>query len=99
MRRVSNLAFNREFPAVSGLSGIPKDNRVKLARDLHNAFDADAVGVWLEGFPSAPLGWLYRKDSNRDAVLRKLDEGGTLIGHVEVQKRSGKPIKVVVFWL
>lgn len=99
MRRVSNLAFNQEFPAVSGLSGLPKDNRVKLARDLHNAFDADAVGVWLEGFPSVPLGWLYRKDSNRDEVLRKLDDGGTLTGHVEVQKRSGKPIKVVVFWL
>ena len=99
MRRVSNLAFNREFPAVSGLSGIPKDNRVKLARDLRNAFDADAVGVWLEGVPSVPLGWLYRKDSNREAVLRKLDEGGTLTGHVELQKRAGKPVKVVLFWL
>ncbi|MBU2763356.1 MULTISPECIES: hypothetical protein [Acidithiobacillaceae] len=99
MRRVSNLAFNREFPAVSGLSGIPRDNRVELARDLHNAFDPEAVGVWLEGFPSIPLGWLYRKDSNRDALLRKLDEGGALTGHVEVQKRAGKAIKVVVFWL
>ena len=99
MRRVSNLAFNREFPAVSGLTGIPKNNRVELARDLHNDFDADAVGIWLEGFPSVPLGWLYRKDSNRDAVLRKLDAGGTLSGHVEVQKRAGKLVKVVVFWL
>ena len=99
MRRVSNLAFNREFPAVSGLSWIPKDNRVKLARDLHNDFDADAVGIWLEGFPSVPLGWLYRKDRNREVVLGKLDAGATLTGHVEVQKRSGKPVKVVVFWL
>lgn len=99
MRRVSNLAFNQGFPESSGLTGIPKENRVEIARDLHNDHDPDAVGVWLEGFPKIPLGWLYRKDSNREAVLRKLDEGETLAGHIEVQKRSGKAQKVVVFWL
>ena len=99
MRRVSNLAFNREFPSVSGLSGIPKDNKVAVSRDRANQHDSDAVGIWLEGFPMIPIGWLYRKDSNREAVLRKLDEGETITGHIEVQNRSGKAQKVVIFWL
>lgn len=99
MRRISNLAFNREFPAVSGLSGIPRENRVRIARDRDNPYDTDAVGIWLEGHSTVPLGWLYRKDSNREAVLRKLDDGEDIAGHIEVQKRSGKTQKVVVFWL
>jgi len=83
MRRISNLAFNRDFPSSSGLSGIPARNTVRLARDLDNPFDAEAVGVWLEGHPEAPLGWLYRRDDNRDAVLQKLDAGGDVTGHIE----------------
>ncbi|WP_312283654.1 hypothetical protein [Candidatus Igneacidithiobacillus taiwanensis] len=100
-RRVSNLAFNREFPAASGLRGIPKENRVHIARDRQNPFDTDAVGVWLDGCAATPLGWLYRKDVNRDVVLEKLDAGGEIQGHIKVQKRVGSqsPKKVVVFWL
>ncbi|MEY2342407.1 hypothetical protein AB4090_09905 [Acidithiobacillus sp. IBUN Pt1247-S3] len=100
-RRVSNLAFNREFPVASGLSGIPKDNAVRLARDHQNRFDAEAVGVWLDGHPDIPLGWLYRKDANRDVVLQKLKTVEEIGGHVEVLRRPGAkaPQKVVVFWL
>ncbi len=101
-RRVSNLAFNREFPAASGLTGIPKENQVRIARDRTNPFDSDAVGVWLDGYPAVPMGWLYRKDANRDAVLTKLASGGEMKGHIElVQRRPGgrDPQKVVVFWL
>ncbi|MGC9217352.1 hypothetical protein [Acidithiobacillus sp.] len=101
MQRISNLAFNREFPDASGLSGIPASNRVRMARDAANRFDPDAVGVWLEGYPHVPLGWLYRKDSNRGAVLRKLDSGGEVAGRIDqiARKKGGKPQKVVVFWL
>jgi len=95
MKRVSNLAFNREFPARSGLSAIPGKNTVHLRRDRANLFDSDAVGVWLDEIPELPLGWLYRKDNNRAPVLAKLDAGGALTGHVAMQ--DGK--KVVVFWL
>ena len=95
MKRISNLAFNREFPARSGLHGIPRDNTVRIARDRQNAFDADAVGVWLDNLLELPLGWLYRKDSNRAPVLAKLDAGGEITGHIEL--KDGK--KVVVFWL
>mgnify|MGYP001033361558 CR=1 FL=1 len=95
MKRRSNLAFNREFPAHSGLPGIPRNNAVRIARDRNNAFDADACGVWLDGVPELPIGWLYRKDNNRPAALEKLDSGGELTGHIELF--DGK--KVVVFWL
>jgi len=101
MQRISNLAFNREFPDASGLSGIPAHNRVRMARDTANRFDPDAIGIWLEGYPHAPLGWLYRKDGNRDAVLQKLDAGGEITGHIEqrIRRKGDKPQKVVVFWL
>ena len=95
MKRQSNLAFNREFPKLSGLSGIPRDNRALIQRDRDNPFDPDAVGVWLLG-RTPVLGWLYRKDANRPAVLEKLDRTGEPIAaHIEL--RDGK--KVVVFWL
>lgn len=95
LKRQSNLAFNREFPKLSGLSGIPRDNRAFLQRDRGNPFDPDAVGVWLEGQATA-MGWLYRKDANRPVVLEKLDRSqAPIAAHVEL--RNGK--KVVVFWL
>lgn len=43
MRRISNLAFNQEFPEASGLSGIPADNQVRVARDSANPYDPNAV--------------------------------------------------------
>jgi hypothetical protein len=64
-KRMSNLAFNQEFPAASGLSGIPRKNQVRIAHDRQNPYDVDAVGIWLEGFPTVPLGWLYRKEALR----------------------------------
>nr|WP_226818761.1 hypothetical protein [Acidithiobacillus montserratensis] len=83
------------------MSGIPKENTVRIARDRQNPFDTEAVGVWLEGFPDTPLGWLYRKDANRDAVLEKLQTVEEIGGHVEMLRRPGTkaPQKVVVFWL
>ena len=107
MRRVSNLAFNQEFPAASGLSGIRSESHVVLARDRHNPFDSDAVGVWLEGFPKIPLGWLYRKDTNRAVVLQALDQGKQLQGRVQLrapnprmrEDRRSERQKVAVFWL
>lgn len=101
MRRISNLAFNQEFPKASGLSGIPADNKIRIARDTGNPYDRDAVGIWLGGHPKTPIGWLYRKDGNRDAVLQKLDAGGDVTGHIEQRSRrkGEKPRKVVVFWL
>lgn len=100
-KRMSNLAFNQEFPAASGLSGIPRKNQVRIAHDRQNPYDVDAVGIWLEGFPTVPLGWLYRKDANRADVLKKLESTGWLDGHVELVKRPGNkaPRNVVVFWL
>ncbi|MCY0872177.1 MAG: hypothetical protein OWQ56_05645, partial [Acidithiobacillus caldus] len=99
--RLSNLALNQAFPEVSGLSGIPAGNKVRIARDTGNPYDRDAVGIWLEGYPETPLGWLYRKDGNRDSVLQKLDAGGEITGHIEQRRRKKgeKPQKVVVFWL
>lgn len=38
MKRQSNLAFNREFPALSGLSGIPRDLPAFIQRDSDNPF-------------------------------------------------------------
>ncbi|MHB1279861.1 MAG: hypothetical protein ACYCYL_01265 [Acidithiobacillus sp.] len=51
------------------------------------------------GYPKTPIGWLYRKDSNRDAVLQKLD--AEIAGHIElrIRRKGDKPQKVVVFWL
>lgn len=100
MKRQSNLAFNREFPKLSGLSGIPRDHQAFIQRDRDNAFDPDAVGVWLDGLAGgshAPvLGWLYHKDANRPAVLEKLDRTKEpIVAHIAL--RDGK--KVVVFWL
>ncbi|WP_437559581.1 hypothetical protein [Acidithiobacillus sulfuriphilus] len=102
MQRFSNLAFNRDFPEASGMTGIPKGSMVRMDRDRANPHDRDAVGVWLEGCPAdAPLGWLYRRDANRDAVLQKLDAGGEITGYVDlrVRRKGDKPQKVVVFWL
>ncbi len=100
MKRQSNLAFNREFPALSGLSGIPcrgqpRDHQAFIQRDRDNPFDPDAVGVWLLGHTPV-LGWLYRKDANRSVVLEKLDRTGEPIA-CHIEQRDGK--KVVVFWL
>ncbi len=102
MRRVSNLAFNQEFPAISGLSGLEAESPVVLLRDRQNPYDTDAVGVWLTEYPSVPLGWLYRKDANRPVVLQALDRGELVRGHVALRpgpadRRSRQ--KTVVFWL
>ena len=102
MQRISNIAVNRDFPEASGLAGIPRGNTVRIARDRANPYDRDAVGIWLDGCPTGiPLGWLYRKDANREAVLQKIDAGGEIAGHIEQRcRRNGdKPQKVVVFWL
>lgn len=100
-KRMSNLAFNQEFPAASGLSGIPRKNQVRIAHDRQNPYDGDAVGIWLEDYPAVPLGWLYRKDANRLDVLKKLESIESLYGHIELVKRPGNkaPRNVVVFWL
>jgi hypothetical protein len=99
MRRVSNLAFNREFPAATGLTGLPSDNTVFLRRDLDNPYDPEAVGVWLDTHPDVPVGWLYRKDSNRPDVLKALQAGKILRGRVRVRTVGSPGQKVVVFWL
>ncbi|WP_436395672.1 hypothetical protein ACSDBR_01355 [Acidithiobacillus ferriphilus] len=107
MRRVSNLAFNQEFPICTGLTGIPQESPVYIRRDRHNPFDPDAVGVWLEIHPEVALGWLYRKDTNRPVVLAALDQGKAITGRVQLRNpgpgaASANPRarqKVVVFWL
>ena len=98
MKRTSNLAFNREFPAKSGRSGLPKHCPISLRRDRSNRFDEDAVGVYTTG-DSEVLGWLFKKDSNRADVLKKLDAGGALDGHIEAAPPGSKVRFVVVFWL
>lgn len=99
MRRVSNLAFNREFPAATGMTGLPAGNTVFLRRDPHNPYDPDAVGVWLESCPKMSLGWLYRKDNNRAVVLQALDQGKVLQGRVQIRTPGANGQKIVVFWL
>lgn len=94
MRRVSNLAFNQEFPGRSGLKAIPSKHVAKIARDPQNRFDDQAVGIWLED-QGCVVGWLYRKDKNREAVLQKLTSVDSITCQIAVEK--GK--KVVVFWL
>ena len=101
MRRTSNLAFNREFPASSGLLGIPKNKRdnILIKRDKDNPYDTDAVGIYLSGHDE-PLGWLYKKDDNRQPVLKKLDESGCGIeGRIEQAPEGSKAKFIVVFWL
>lgn len=95
MKRVSNLAFNREFPQKSGLPAIPGKNTVSIRPDPQNPFDNEAVAIWLDGVDAAPLGWLYRKDANREAAREKLKSDAAIAGHIEL--RNGR--KVVVFWL
>lgn len=97
MKRQSNLAFNREFPKLSGLSGIPRDHSAFIRRDRDNPYDPDAVGIWLDGYAPV-LGWLYRKDNNRLAVLEKLNRAGQAIS-CHIEQRDGGKKKVVVFWL
>ena len=99
MRRVSNLAFNREFPAATGMAGLPADNTVFLRRDRQNPYDPEAVGVWLESCPEVPLGWFYRKDNNRTAVLQALNQGKVLQGRVQLSTPRSNGQKIVVFWL
>jgi len=102
MRRISNLAFNREFPAISGLSGTKDKSPVILARDPENPYDPDAVGVWLQGYPQAPLGWLFRKDENRPVVLEALGKGREIKGHITLRPGQGDRKarqKIIVFWL
>jgi hypothetical protein len=99
MRRVSNLAFNREFPAATGMAGLPADNTVFLRRDRQNPYDPEAVGVWLESCPEVPLGWFYRKDNNRTAVLQALNQGKVLQGRVQLRTPRSNGQKIVVFWL
>lgn len=98
MKRVSNLAFNREFPTLSGLKGLPRNCPVTIRRDCDNQYDPDAVGIFMNDHQHA-LGWLFKKDDNRAPVLEKLDQGGAIEGHVE-QAPAGSKVKfVVVFWL
>ncbi|MEY2340940.1 hypothetical protein AB4090_02385 [Acidithiobacillus sp. IBUN Pt1247-S3] len=102
MRRMSNLAFNQDFPVASGRSGLKAESPVVLGRDLENPFDVDAVGVWLEDIPGIPLGWLYRKDSNRPVVLQALDRGATIQGRIVLRPSSvtrQQRQKAVLFWL
>lgn len=99
MRRVSNLAFNQEFPAATGMTGLPAENAVFLRRDTRNPYDPDAVGVWLDTRPDVPVGWLYRKDNNRRAVLQALDQGKVLQGRVQIRTPGANGQKIVVFWL
>jgi hypothetical protein len=102
MRRMSNLAFNQDFPAASGRSGIKAESRVILNRDRENPFDVDAVGVWLEDVRNIPLGWLYRKDANRPVVLQALDRGTTIQGRIVLRPGSANRQhrqKAVLFWL
>ncbi len=107
MRRISNLAFNQEFPIRTGLTGIPSESPVHILRDRQNPFDRDAVGVWLKSRPEVPLGWLYRKDTNRPVVLAALDDGKVIAGRVQIRTPGlgASPTspkarqKVVVFWL
>ncbi|MHB1706406.1 MAG: hypothetical protein ACYCSH_10275 [Acidithiobacillus sp.] len=107
MRRVSNLAFNEEFPVRTGLAGIRSESPVRIGRDTENQYDPDAVGVWLETHPDVPLGWLYRKDANRPAVLQALDHGKVIQGRVQLRSPGPRVTpavrrarqKVVVFWL
>jgi hypothetical protein len=99
MRRVSNLAFNREFPTLTGMTVLPAENQVLIRRDRTNPYDQDAVGVWLEAHPSVPVGWLYRKDLNRKVVLQALDQGKTLWGRIQLRTPRVNGQKIVVFWL
>ncbi len=94
MKRQSNLAFNRESQSSPVYPTSPPDHHAFIQRES-NPFNRDAVGIWLTGHAPV-LGWLYRKDANRPAVLKKLDRTGEpILCHIE--QRDGK--KVVVFWL
>jgi len=97
MRRVSNLAFSREFVQRTGVSDFRAGSPVFLGRDRENPYDEDAVGVFLVSCPGLPLGWLYRKDNNREPVLLALDRGQELAGKLEA--RGGKDLFSVIFWL
>ncbi len=102
MRRMSNLAFNQDFPAASGRTGLKAESPVILNRDRENPFDLDAVGVWLEDVPGIPLGWLYRKDTNRPVVLQALDRGRIIQGRIVLRPGSAnrwERQKAVLFWL
>ncbi|WP_226828886.1 hypothetical protein ACQUQQ_00950 [Acidithiobacillus ferrooxidans] len=102
MRRMSNLAFNQDFPAASGRTGLKAESPVILNRDRENPFDLDAVGVWLEDVPGIPLGWLYRKDTNRPVVLQALDRGRVIQGRIVLRPGSAnrwERQKAVLFWL
>jgi hypothetical protein len=98
MKRTSNLAFNREFPAKTGLTGFKKDNTAVIRRDRANPFDSDAVGIFLPGFDE-PAGWLFKKDSNRQVVLDKIQDNGAIDAHIESAPAGSKVKFVVVFWL
>ena len=99
MRRVSNIAFNREFPAVTGVSQYVVGAQLSLRRDWHNLFDSEAVGIWLEGYPSIPFGFLYRKDKNRSVVLAALSRREAVPGHLEFADDLAIGQKRIVFWL
>lgn len=111
MRRMSNLAFNQEFPSLSGMTGLKAESPVVLKRDRKNPFDTEAVGVFLDsaeqdswptGACAVPLGWLYRKDTNRPAVLQALDQGKILHGRIVLRPESvnrRERQKAILFWL
>jgi hypothetical protein len=99
MRRVSNIAYNREFAQRTGIQHFHSGDRLILRRDRENPYDSDAVGVWLSSCSGVPFGWLYRKDNNRAEVLSALDRGVEIAGHLEFQDRHTVSQKTIVFWL
>ena len=99
MKRTSNLAFNREFPAKTGMAGIKKDCQITIRRDFENRFDDLAVGIFLPGIVE-PLGWLFKKDSNRPDVLKKLGIAEEGIQGTVIPAPAGAKVKFLIgFWL
>ena len=96
MRRTSNLAVNTRFSQRTGVLFPAPGSAVRFARDWDNPVDRDAVGIYLPDVP-VPLGWLYRKDTNRPVVLDALDAGKPVDGRRIFAGSVARP--KVEFWL